>query len=368
MKCLIASLLVLLFAVAPFVSAAAERPELFGFAPAIPPEELPLFDPPGNLPWMTYAREIPMVLDLDKKGRVTGVSTADPADTFFVAYVREYLRQIRFEPARVDGKKVSSRLPLWVGFSRRSKYPDFHFPIDGRLRVTDRERCERCYSLNEIRLPMLEQFPEYFASVHWSDTLEAYPLVLLKLRLDTAGTPTGIATVLATLREGAMTTASAALWAGYTPAVVRGEAVASECYLLVSYFPQIVYPPAAWVPGRPDSLPVLELARVRLLADTVGLLSKPLPRQTPGNAIHVTAKVSLMADTIGAVIAVDTAGKAALQLTSKVSPSLRSTLRGIIEDYSFYPARNYAGDPVRFRGRVLLITDGSARIRIKYVW
>ena len=368
MKRLIVSLLILLSAAASSAAAVDARPELFGFAPAYPPEEMPLFDPPGNLPWMTYAREIPMVLELDKKGRVDGVSTPVPADTFFVAYVREYLKQIRFEPATVDGKKAASRLPLWVGFSSRSKYPDFFFAIDGRLRVADRERYERCFSLNDIQLPKLEQFPAYFASVHWSDTLEVYQLVLLKLRLDTAGTPTGIDTVLATLREGAMATASAALWAGYTPAVVRGEAVASECYLLVSYFPQIIYPTTTWVPGRSDSLPVLERARVMLLADTVGLLSKPQPRQTPGNAIHVTAKVSLMADTIGAVLAVDTFGTASLQLVSKVSPSLRSTLRGIIEDYSFYPARDYAGEPVRFRGRVLLVTDGSARIRMKYVW
>jgi len=368
MKRLIVSLLVLLFAAAPLVSAAAAPPELFGFAPAYPPEDLPLFSPPGNLPWMAYAREIPMVLDLDKKGRVTGVSTPDPADTFFVAYVREYLGQIRFEPARVDGKKAASRLPLWVGFGRRSKYPDFVFAIDGRLRVGDRERYERCFSLNDIRLPMLKQYPEYFTSVHWSDTLEAYPLVLLKLALDTAGVPTAIDTVLTTLPEGTMTTASAALWAEYAPAVVRGKTVASECYLLVSYFPQIVYPTTTWIPGRPDSLPVLERARVTLLADTVGLLSKPQPRQTPGNAIYVTAKVSLRADTIGAVLAIDTAGVAALQLASKVSSSLRTVLRRIIDDYSFYPARNYVGEPVRFRGNVLLVIDGSVRIRIKYVW
>ncbi len=346
---------------------ASERPSLLGFAPAYPADSLPAFTGPNAYPRPGRTHAVEVLLEVSKKGKVTGMVAADSSDRYLVDYARAYLSELDFVPAERNGKKVDSKLPLWATFGTRRSRPEIAFAIDRGAQVTDRARYFEAVEANGIVLPALRNFPSYFEEVHSSDTLKPYPFVLLKLTLDPEGRPTAIDTVLSTQPGRAMTTASAALWADYAPATVDGKPVASDCYLLVSYFPQVVYPTRRWTPGRPDSIPAIERCRVALFADTVGLMAKPIPRRLPGSSLSLREARGI-GGTVSAVFAVDTSGAMRASAADVVSRSVWSVLRLMAKRMAFYPARDYQGRPRFYSGPVRLIFDGSEKVRIEYVW
>jgi len=348
-------------------TSAADRPVLYGFAPAYPADTLPTFNPPEAYPRPMRTREVVIVLAVDKGGKVREVIAADSSAGHLLEYVQPFLTGLSFVPAERDGKKVRSQLPIVVTFPVRSRTPDIHFPIDEEGRVTDRGEYFAAVEANGVTLPRLVMFPPYFTEVHWSDTLRPYPFVLLKLSLDADGIPIAIDTVRSTQSGLTMTTASAALWAEYRPVTIDGEPRAADCFLLVSYFPAVIYPTARWRADRLDSASVLERMRVQLIADTVGLMVKPIARRQPGNALTL-AEAGGLVDTVSAVLAVDTAGHVSFRTQDRLPPREWQVLRRLSSRMPFYPARDYRGEARYYDGPVRVILDSSEKVRIEYVW
>ncbi len=344
------------------------RHNYLGFAPAYPTGSSERFVPPSNPPYLTYERSFEIHLRLDKEGQVLDVPPACAADSLIARYVRDYLRNHDFEPAQFAGRRVDSRLPVRVTLRPGRKYPDFSFPVDSTGQIGDRQHYLDACRLNEVYPPQLETFPRYFGNIQPFDTVGLYPFVLLRLTLDTAGRPTSVNEVLSTFPAYTLTSKSAAIWADYKPARVGGEAVASDCFLLICYFPQINYPTEPWQREQLDSLIPLHRARVQLIPDTVALMQKPLPRKMPGNEFNVGGHSIGVIDTISIHMVVDSSGETGFRRFSKTTQPQHRVVRQLVNQLSFYPALDYQGRPQYYSGLVRIAFAGSKKIRIDYVW
>jgi hypothetical protein len=149
---------------------------------------------------------------------------------------------------------------------------------------------------------------------------------------------------------------------------VRGSPVPAECFVLVSFFPQINYPTRAWQRSDLDSLGLLARFRIRLLPDTVGSMSKPLPAKMPGDEFTLAGKHAAFRDTVSAVLSVDTTGRVSLRRFTKAREGLQKAVYELGARLRFFPALDYQGHPQRFSGLVSFIFQGSPKIRIVYHW
>ncbi len=362
-------IIVVLWLLATGVDAGAERPSLFGFAPAYPADSLSVFTPAGGSAYTLFERHVVMLLEVDGEGKVLKVSGEGEGQERFVGYVREHLLGLTLEPAEFEGEKVASVLPVVVAFEPKRRVPEFRFPVDMEREVTDRDRYFGVFGYNDIVLPKVTRFPSYFAEMDWADSMALYPFVVLKLAIDTAGGVTAIDTVVSTYPSRTMTTASASLWADFEPAVVRGKKVAAECFLVVSYYPQVSYPTKVWTAEAADTLGPHERWRVQSLADTVGLMAVPIPRRAPGNQINLRGDHWVGAsDTISIWLTVDRFGQMGARRVYSRDASVGLAVRRLSGKIPFYPALDYGGVSESFGGLVYLSGGFSANVRIYYVW
>ncbi|RKX29347.1 MAG: hypothetical protein DRP47_01970 [Candidatus Zixiibacteriota bacterium] len=344
------------------------RPNLLGFSPSFPKDTLTAFKPPSNPPYLTREQRIMVIVQVDEHGQVTSVKAEDSLNAPIAAYVRDYIMELPFQSALFNAEPVTSILPALVTMQPNRKYPDFTFPVDAGGAVTDRELYFRTYGCNEIHLPVLNTFPKYFCDLPSEDSANLYSFVLLKVSLDEHGQPLDIQEVLSTYSPCSQTTASAALWAEYSSAQIKGAIVPSECFVVVSWFREIAFSLGQWRLTDADTLPPLQRWRVELLADTVGLMHKPLPRSA-GN-LEVTSSERRFAtnDTVSAVLSIDTSGTVSIRRFSKTSREIHQAIRELGKKLSFYPARDYTGHPKQFTGLVYLIFENSGKIRIDCQW
>ncbi|HOD67111.1 MAG TPA: hypothetical protein PK186_07420 [candidate division Zixibacteria bacterium] len=348
---------------------AADRAELYGFAPAYPAAPLPPVAVERNQPFLTHKRLVRMVLEIDASGRVTGAAAADSTLGQFANYLAEYLSALPFVPAHFEGQAAASRLPVDFLFEPMRPAPEALPAVDHTGRVVEAGRYFDTFPLNGIRPPRIVEFPSLFADLHWSDTASVYPYVLLALEIDSAGRVTAAEAVRSTLPSFTQTTLNAALWATYDPLVVRGERRAGRCFVLAAYYPQVIYPTKVWRAEASAGAPILERTRVRLMPDTVGLLAPPVPRLPTGDSLDVPgARVYSDRDTSGAVFAVDPSGRVSVQAFDTNSRELTAALRRMAEHLKFYPALTLAGGRESFRGMVFVTGLPSGRLRINYVW
>ncbi len=347
---------------------AGELPSYFGFVLPVPDNMPYRFTPPSNPPYTTYERQVTMIIAINNSGVPEQVQPADSQDTRFAQYVEPYLRSVHFTPAAMNGKKTNARLPVIITFQPARKYPAFVFPVDSLGEIKDRGLYFYAYDLNNINPPKLVMFPKYFCNRKAIDSSSIYPFVLLKLQLDKEGKPTDVQKVRSTLPSYTQTTKSASLWAEYQPATVNNQPVASTCFLLVSYFPQLDYPTTPWIAERINSLSPLEQARVQLIPDTVGLMQKPLPRKLPGDVYQVINRRMFYHDTISAFIVVDSSEQVEIRRFSKLDKAHRQIIRDLKQQMLFYPAITYDGQPVSYGGLTNIIFISSGKIRIDYKW
>jgi hypothetical protein len=329
---------------------------------------MPDFVPTEHLPYFRLDRLVPLILDLDGKGRVTKVAPENPFDTGFARYAGPWMESLAFEPALFQGKKTVSRLPLTLHFQLRTEAPDVFFPLDTSGAIADADLYFEAFRLNGIRLPHLEEFPSYFCDLQLSDTSVALKFVLLRLKLDETGGVVDIEEVRSTFGAYTMSIMSAALWADFSPAIVQDTAVASECFLLVSFFPQINYPTRVWRRSQPDSLSLLDRFRVRVLPDTVGFMVKPLPARASGDVFRLKAGQQLIRDTVNTVLFIDTSGRARMGQFNRAGKEIVSYVRAFVSRLRFFPALDYEGQPHLFSGLVSFVFQGSQEVRVIYHW
>ena len=347
----------------------AARPSYFELAPAYPSASgEPELVMGSNLPYFRFERLVTVVLDIDNEGRVTSVAAEESSDSAFAGYARAWIKSMRFEPATFKAKEVSSHLPVFLQFRPRVRLPDIHFPVDSTGAIVDADLYFETFALNDIRVPQLEEFPRYFCDLKVTDSSVVFKYVLAKVGLDESGRVIDVEKVSSNYPAFSRQVMSAILWARFSPAVVQGSPAPAECFVLVSFFPRINYPTRVWRRSDLDSLGPLAKFRIRLLPDTVGLMSKPLPARMSGDEFTLAGKHTAFRDTVSAALSVDTTGRATLRRLTKTAEKIQQVVYELGARLRFFPALDYQGRPHRFSGLVSFIFQGSPKIRIVYHW
>lgn len=359
-----------LILISPVSQGKSERPDrhvMYGFE--VPyPKKLSNDLPEGRLPFMIHERLVTVTAEINSKGRVSEIRADEPQDSLFVDYYRDKLMEIRFEPGRVAGKKSSMLMPLKLRFQPNRKLPDLYLPVDSNRAVSDRDLYMRTLAANGVTFPLLETFPPYFCDLEWSDSLTTLPYVLLAIELDAGGKLIGDEVESTNYEAFALQLKSAALSAEFKPLLVNGEARASSCFLLVSFFPQLGYPTEVWKSSEYADYSFLQRSQIRLIPDTVGLLTKPFPRFFPPQLVTVAGSHRGLSDSVTASVMVSVEGELKILSYGKVSPPIRQGIQKLVKAIKFFPAMDYAGQPRDFYGMVRLIFSSSAKIRIEYLW
>jgi len=347
----------------------AAGPSHFEFAPAYPSASgRPKLVMESNLPYYRIEQLVAVILDIDKEGRVTSVAAESSSDSAFAGYAQAWMKSIKFEPATFKGKEIPSHLPVILQFRPRVRLPDIHFPIDSVGAIIDADLYFKTFALNDIRVPQLEEFPRYFCDLKVTDSSIVFKYVLARVALDESGRVTDVEKVSSNYPAFTRQVMSAILWARFSPAVVQGSPVPAECFVLVSFFPQINYPTRVWQRSDLDSLGPLSRFRIRLLPDTVGLMSKPLPAKMPGDEFTLAGKHAFYRDTVSVALSVDTTGRISLRRFTKGGEAMQQAVYKLGARLRFFPALDYQGHPHRFSGLVSFIFQGSPKIRIVYHW
>lgn len=346
---------------------AGERPSLYEYELAHPREVRFVEDAPKP-PYLALETIVTVVLDLDKKGRLMGVEPRNQSDSLFAGYAKKYFQSFEFEPARFQGKKTESRLPVSIRLRPRNRQPDLLFPVDDKLQVVDRNLYELGYSVNDIHLPQLKMFPSYYCDLSWDDSLSIIRVVLLKVELDKEGSPTATEELFSSYPSQTMLIQSAVLWARFAPARIGGDPIASYSYLLVTFPPRAGYPTRLFTDSTARKADLAERVRVTILADTVGLMLTPVPRSRSGEMAVSYGRLRHFEGSISAAVSIDTSGRISASRKYGAKPVYLREINGFLSELEMFPAQDFQGNPRPYKGLIHIEGTGSTDVRIRYFW
>jgi hypothetical protein len=305
---------------------------------------------------------------VDTKGRVTEASTGNRLDSLYEEHFQPFFRSIRFEPGKLEGKKITQTIPAQVFIRHDRKRPEMWFPVDSAGEVSNAFMYAYTLSLNGIQLPEIKSFPSYFCDLGNDTSLVRYPFLLARLELDKTGTPTLIEEVLSTYPAFSRQTLSAINYGEYSPIQSGRNPSAATQFLLVSFFPQMNYPTEPIDSSGGDSISMPDRLRVRLLPDTVHLLSPPVPRNFAEGSFAVTGAATKLGRAIYSTVGIDSSGFVTPHRVYNVPNSIRRIVTYVLKQLRFYPALTFQGEAVSFRGIVRLDFRGDPFVRITCFW
>jgi len=343
-----------------------DRPELYGFAPAYP-TATPSFSTDLRAPLVPRETGTTVRLHIDSEGMVSSLETDTAEPWGLAAYVEPYLENLTFHPALFRGEPVASILPVEVALRPGKRIPSFEFPLDTAAHAGDGRLYRATLPLNDITEPSVVRFPPYFGAPN-VDTTAMYRYLLMAVDLDATGRYRSARTVLNTYPAFAAQLRAALLWSKFKPAEVKGEKVPSMLYVLVSFFGTVGYPTSQWPPDSSDRENLLELLRVRSYGDGVGLMSPPIPKNYPHDSYGLGPDYPLRRDTLYTWIEIDSTGRARPTEVDPTHSEISAAVRSIVPQCDFYPAIDFQGRPVRYRGRVALEFNGTPNVRIRFPW
>ena len=346
---------------------ANDRPQLFGFS--LPyPKSIPMFSTNQQSLYFNMEKQIPITLKIDKKGKVKKIIPEKKEDSLFVKYVFNYLNNIQFEPALNHNKQVSSKLPLIIQFQPRVYTPDFYFPVNDSLIINDRDLYIKAFRVNEIEAPALISFPSFFGDLKATDSFKIYPVILFKISLDKSGKVTNIENDLSTYPAFTEQLKSAILYAKFSSAKVKGKAVPSETYLLISFFPSNNYPTKEWSLATCQSMKLIECFQVRIFPAKVALLSKPIPKRVPATTYSSNLLPLYVGEEGSVFINIDTLGIPFIRHISKFNNLAKGKVKQFIRRMRFFPALDYQSKPQPFSGLIKISLLNDEYIRVEYIW
>ena len=346
---------------------AGERPEHYGVVLAYPsrlPADYPLLSS-RHLPGETA---MPLLVDIDSTGAVTGLTVAAASDSSLLRRYDACLREIVFTPGMREGRTVGQSLPVIVRIIPDVGFARLYFPVDSVGHIEDIDLYAMALRRNGAAMPDIQRFGSYYYAPPAGDTSRLPKYVLVKLALGADGRPASIDHLLGSAHRYTDQILTAINWGEYVPPVVDDQQVSSEAFLAIMLFPDVSYPTCVLEKGD-DSLSLTDRLRVRLLPDTVGLLSRPAPLHAPFDGLYPVPRESLLGLTrVGARISIDTLGRSTLVKAAGDGERLCGLLESMVNRLRFSPALDYAGRPVPFEGLLHVGYVDSMMIRIQYSW
>jgi hypothetical protein len=339
-----------------------------GFSPAYPSS-------PGTprteirMPFLQAEKAVNLEVSLSESGQISEIRFKDDVDSLFEKYLSSILNQLTFEPALIDNNNTTSKLPLKMIINPRFRRTEIVFPVNSAREVEDRIFYSEALELNGFELPRIKMFPKYTCDIGIKDSFDLLPFTLEKLTLDSAGQVVDFRNVTTTLPSYTSQIQSASLWSEIMPLRIKGKPAPADCFLLVSFLPQLHYPTKKFLGALDDSTHWTERWRVQLLADTVGLMLPPFPKEFGGNRLALrSSSERFLRGEISATIHIDSLGNARVGFTDSKKADYHKAILSSLREIKFYPAMDYQGRPQKFVGRALFEFKHAPTVRVKYFW
>ena len=366
-KLFFVTLILFLASIGEAADTAVELPGYHGLTLARP-TVLPSLEYAENLNYYAEDKYFGVVLKVDSKGRVKAVEARDSTDAEAIKSFEPYLKTMEFEPGVFRGKNKKQLIPLDLYVTIGRRVPDIKFPLNLKGEIENRDLYRLALVLNGMKLPRLAYFPSYNFHSNILPGVTEYPFALYKLDLDAKGRPTALALVKTTCANYTDQIQSAILWGRYEPLYIKGKAAPSVNYLLVSLLPQVNYPtnPLDFDSGK--AIALRDKIRVRLLTDTLGLISAPLPENIiDGEFVCSSDTVRILGDVWYRVL-VDTLGNVKLNRTQDKNSKFIKAGRGLTPHLRFFPAIDIQGRARPYEGDLNVTFTGSKRVYISIMW
>lgn len=361
-------LLVILVCPGRLVSAEeVQRPEHFGCSVAYPETEIDLtrlVSPTG----IRIETVVPLILSLDSAGSVISYDIPVAGHSTLSRYFDAFISSCKFAPARRQGDAIASRLPIVLTLRPRDRVPGVLFPIDSLGVITDHDLYFSAVEFLGIELPQLRKFPSFFCNLSWRDTISVTHSILIKVDLDSQGEISGRELISSTYPQFTPQLMAAVCWSEFAPARVNGVAVESSAFVRILFFSNLSYPTPVRDYSTDVAYTLLEAEQVRLLYDTVGLMSVPLPRIDPNKPITLTGKSSTHRGSISLVLTIDSSGAVRFRRFLPVSVQTRDIVRRFTKQTSFFPALDFTGRAVRYHGAGQLDIESRKTVRFTPLW
>ncbi|HVP06232.1 MAG TPA: hypothetical protein VMS71_00210, partial [Candidatus Acidoferrum sp.] len=305
-------------------------------------------------------------LTVDTLGCVADAIPENPADSDLVRISLPLLKAFDFVPGMVGSTYVTQILPVSLDFAPANYFPTVQFPIDSAGDIRNGALYSRALSQNGVTLPAIERFPSIFATVHATDTPLVYQHVLVSLDLDSTGHPVVITPAQTNCAAFTLQMLSAANWASYSPLRLDGVPRGSRNFLLISLFPGLNFPTRPWPPNPPLAFIRYQRLMFQVLADTVGLMAPPIPKQALDGTFTFSGPEPPRTDSLSVLVQIDTLGRAT---AVRVYPQRRRTFAlALTKQLHFYPGLDYSGRPQPFLGLVTASALNATEIRVQYSW
>jgi len=332
------------------------------------PGEMPALEYASTLNYYAEDRIFEVVLKVGKKGRVKAVKAFNEAEGKNIKVYEKYLKTMVFVPGTFKGKKQNQYIPVKLNVPVNRRIPELTFPLNNQAEIQNRLLYDKALTLNGIEPPRIDFFPSYNYHFENRNDEPRYPFVLFKLNLDDEGRPTVVELVRSTCDNFTDQHQSAVHWGRYSPLYVKGKARVSENFLLISLLPQVNYPTTPFNYSEKDSCSLRERERVRLLPDTLGLLSGPYPRNIigqefvcPDNAVKIVGEATYR-------IAVDTLGNVKMLRSLRNNKRLKRGGMVLVSYLKFFPAIDNQGRPRPFDDFIRVTYSGSKKVKIDFLW
>jgi hypothetical protein len=350
-------------------------PRAFTYGVALPyPIHIPTVEPDTAALGRQIVSSIPIEITVGADGRPDSIHASYPEDADLVRAHSDFLRQLRFEPGLRDSIRIAVRIAVVMRVGAPGASPALVFPVERNRTVRHMDLYYQAFEWLGYDLPSIAYFPSYQFPPILLDTFKVYPFELIRVELDSAGRPTAISSRLSSLPELSAQLRSAANWARYEPLRYRGQAQPTTAYLLVSLLAGVKCPtkPLA-TEDSPSSM--REKLRVRLLPDTVGLMSMPLPRRNWTEEFSSGARDSLGDVPMSVDFTIGPSGQVAAYDVNprRGEPSFSKrqvwfAKWAVTRIAAFHPALGFDGLPRSFDGFAFIEPASVDSIRIRVDW
>jgi hypothetical protein len=328
--------------------------------------------------WLTIPRNlidrwdhdirVPLNLQIDTNGVVTGVRSVIEKDSLLRGALDSAFRTLSFVPGALRGvptrQEITVDCVMWPG-ARGARLIS---PVTDSLLVPDAARYAQALSDNGLAIPTVARLAPYFCTLTAQDSVTNLPSILMKVSISKGGNPHAIEIVRSGLPSMSDQMIALVNWGKFRVSPSDAKAPATDFFLAFVFHPAARYPTRRIGDTGNDSASLVESFLSQIFPDTVGLMLPPLPRRLQYDSVAVTEAINRPFGRVSVWLGVDNTGKTQIERSSRLESPVFNLVTRVVEEMLLYPALGFDGQPRNFSGLVYIDFDGSATVRVRLDW
>ncbi len=307
-------------------------------------------------------------LTIDTAGAVANVAPTTAIGSDQLQQIQRFFTRFHFEPGRRHDSALSCRVIVELSLSTDSAFSRVRFPVSSDTQVSVQDLYLTSLGGNSVQVAAWKRFPWFHATVSSVDTTPIPRFALIRVDLGVKGGLTRKELVATNYPGFGGQLVNAAGWAGYQPAKVGGKPVASSNFLLVTFYPSISYPTKPLLAAKPDSSTWHRKYLLRMLPDSSGYMSEPIPRAPSTGSLQIPVSPKQSRKSFIFECEVDSSGVVHLKSPLADTTGVPTLGAAVAKSLRFYPALDFAGRPKSFEGYAEVSTLNRTNVRIRFLW